>query len=129
MSMKAVGRSITCGDAAAANGVLDVPLEAKDVDGSIPRDAESGHVNQSAHASITHRRAEILVRGEIDARRARGSATHVVRGRDNLIDAAACLGESRHIEQVHGGPLGFRRQLGEPPGIARERTNRRPRID
>src|SRR4030095_4630806 len=107
-----------------ADGILDIPLDSEDVDGGILCDAPERDEDQTAHACVARRRTEILVSREVDARWAGGALAHVVvRRGDDLLDAAACLGELRHIPEVDG--CGFRRgrELGECVLVAGERAN------
>src|SRR5206468_973492 len=78
------------GYAAAADRVLDVPLQAKDIDRQVLRHAAERYVEQPAHAGVPRGRTQVLVTGEIDLHRARRRLAHVVVGSGNdLGDAAA----------------------------------------
>ena len=101
-------------DAAPADGVLDVPLDAEDIDRRILRDAAIRDVDQPAHAGVARRGAEVLVGAEIGAGRAVRALAHVVvGGGDDLLDIATGLGELRQVAHVHRGDLGARRQRAE----------------
>jgi hypothetical protein len=115
-------------NAAAANDVLDVPLDAKDIDGRVLRNPSVRHVNQPPNTCGARGRTEVLIGSQIDARRAVGARAHVVvRGGDDLIDAAAGVGEPRHIEQIDRPTVDARMHLRESGRAPRQRADWRPR--
>ena len=110
--------------AAAADGILDVPLDAKDVDTRVLRDATVQDVDQAPHASVARGGAEILVTREIDTGWAESPLAHVVvGGRDDLLDAAARVGELGHVAEIDRRDLGRRSQGGERVTVASERAD------
>src|SRR5204863_5177530 len=113
------------GHAAAADRVLDVPFQAKDVDRQVLRHAAERDVEQPAHAAVPHGGAQVLVAGEIDFHRARRPAAHVVVGGGNhLADTAAGLGQLREVEEIDGGNLGSSRgQRLQPAAVSRQRAH------
>jgi hypothetical protein len=99
-------------------------MNSEDVDQRVLRYASVRDVHQSPHACITRGRAEILVRAEVDPRRAGRALAHVVvRRRDNLIDAAARFCELGKIAEIDGSYLGVRRKRGERLTVAGERAD------
>ena len=117
---------MTCGDAAAADRVLDVPLHAEDIDRRILVDAAVRDVDQAAHAGVARGRTEVLVAGQIDPRRAVRTLTHVVvRGGHDLLDAAAGLGQRTDVTKVDGGDFRVPRKLRQDILPSAERSDAR----